>query len=120
MSVNPRQHGSAAPFAQPAARGRTGRATIAGGKVAPLDALAQEELQGPDHISHRRARPSSFRRLPLKSFDNLSKQIACRYSKCSFPYGPLTIYGCASLDFVQLLDLAIIDHFACRFMKTVS
>jgi hypothetical protein len=102
--MDPRQHGGVAPFAQPAAQGRAGRATIAGGKFAPLDALAQEEPQGPDHISHRQAWPSPFRRFSFKSFDDFSNQTACRYSQCSLPYGPPTIYGGASLGFVQLLD----------------
>ena len=42
-AVNPRQHGGLAPFAQPATQGRAGRAAVASGKFAPLDALAQEK-----------------------------------------------------------------------------
>jgi hypothetical protein len=41
--MDARQHGGVAPFAQPSAQGRAGRATIAGGKFAPLDTLAQEK-----------------------------------------------------------------------------
>ena len=103
-AVNPHQHGGLAPFAQPATQGRAGRAAVAGGKFAPLDALAQEEPQGPDHIGHRQAWPPPFRQVPFKSFDDLSNQTACRYSQGSLPYDPITIYGDPSLDFAQLLD----------------
>ena len=41
--MNPRQHRRVTPFAQPPAQGRAGRATVVGGKFAPLDALAQEK-----------------------------------------------------------------------------
>ena len=41
--MDARQHGGVAPFAQPSAQGRAGRATVAGGRFTPLGAFAQEK-----------------------------------------------------------------------------